>query len=78
MRVSTAKEPDPLPLHPGDLRIVTLEEFVSVEESGAAAILGSPESALIPEGGDAIVDGDGGVGKTTLTIDLAVRLLGTS
>jgi hypothetical protein len=58
----------------GHVRVVTLDEFVSVEEPGAAAILGSAESALIPEGGDAMVYGDGGVGKTTLMIDLACHL----
>jgi AAA domain len=66
--------PDPIPLEPGELRIVTLDEFVAVEEPGAAAILGSPDSALIPEGGDVMMYGDGGVGKTTLTIDLACHL----
>ena len=45
---------------------VTLDEFAAVDEPGADAILGDADSALIPEGGDAMVYGDGGVGKTTL------------
>ena len=53
---------------------VTLDEFVRVDEPGAAAILGSGSGALIPESGDAMIYGDGGVGKTTLTIDLAFHL----
>ena len=53
-----------------DLRIVTLDEFVAVEERGADALLGTQDSALIPEGGDVMVYGDGGVGKTTLVVDL--------
>lgn len=60
---------------PGLLRIVTLGEFVSVEEPGAEALVGADgESALIPEGGDVMFYGDGGAGKTTLAIDLACHL----
>ena len=49
-----------------DLRVVTLDEFVAVEEQGADAVLGTRDNALISDGGDAMVYGDGGVGKTTL------------
>lgn len=56
------------------LRVVTLDEFVAVEELGAEALLGDGESALIPEGGDVMLYGDGGAGKTTLAIDLACHL----
>jgi AAA domain/Toprim-like len=54
-----------------ELRIATLDEFVGVDESGGDALLGSDDDALIPENGDVMVYGDGGVGKTTLVIDLA-------
>jgi hypothetical protein len=57
-----------------ELRIVPLAEFTDVDEPGAEAILGTTDSAVIPEGGDAMVYGDGGVGKTTLMIDLACHL----
>lgn len=57
-----------------DATIVALEDFVAVDEPGASALLGDGDSALIPEGGDVMVYGDGGAGKTTLTIDLACHL----
>ncbi len=63
---------DPPP--PGEIGVVTLAEFVAVDEAGAAALLGSEDNALIPEGGDVMVYGDGGAGKTTLAIDLACHL----
>jgi hypothetical protein len=56
------------------LSIVTLGEFISVEEEGASALVGTTDAALIPEGGDVMVYGDGGAGKTTLAIDLACHL----
>jgi hypothetical protein len=56
------------------VRIVTVEDFAAVAEEGAAAILGTTDAALIPEGGDVMVYGDGGVGKTTLTTDLGFHL----
>jgi hypothetical protein len=57
-----------------DLAIVSLAEFVEVEEGGARAIVGTPEAALIPEGGAVMFYGDGGAGKTTLAVDLACHL----
>ena len=54
--------------------IVTLEEFAEVEEEGAAALLGEPGSILIPENADIMFYGDGGAGKTTLSVDLAFHL----
>lgn len=57
------------------LRIVTIGEFVEVDEPGAEALLGADgDSALIPEGGDIMVYGEGGAGKTTLAIDMACSL----
>ena len=63
-----------VPPPPDDVAVVSLEEFAAVEEPGAAALLGSEDSALIPEGGDVMIYGNGGVGKTTLSIDLACHL----
>jgi hypothetical protein len=54
--------------------IVTLEEFAAADEPGAGALVGSADSALIPEGSDVMLYGDGGAGKTTLAIDLACHL----
>jgi hypothetical protein len=53
------------------LAIVSLDEFVAVEEEGAAALVGELGEAFIPEDGDVLVYGDGGAGKTTLMIDAA-------
>jgi hypothetical protein len=57
-----------------DLHVVTLDEFADSDEPGAAAILGTEDAGLIPEGGDVMTYGDGGVGKTTLIVDLGVHL----
>jgi hypothetical protein len=57
-------------------RIVPLEEFVAIDEPGAEPLLGDERVALIPEGGDVMVYGDGGAGKTTLLFDLALHLAG--
>jgi AAA domain len=56
------------------VRIVTLDQFVAVDEPGAEAIVGADGEALIPEGADVMVYGDGGAGKTTLCVDLACHL----
>jgi hypothetical protein len=72
MRTSFASEP--LPTERVALEVVTLEEFVSIQEPGAAALVGDDEAALIPEGGDVMFYGDGGAGKTTLGVDLACHL----
>ncbi len=57
-------------------QIIPVEDFAAVEEAGASALLGSEENALIAEDSDALVTGDGGAGKTTLTTDLACHLAG--
>jgi hypothetical protein len=60
------------PLEP--FHVVTLDEFVAVEEPGADPLVGGDDGAVIPEGGDVMFYGDGGAGKTTLCIDLACHL----
>lgn len=56
-------------------RLVTLDEFADRDEPGATALVGADqESALIPAGGDVMIYGDGGAGKTTLAVDLACHL----
>jgi AAA domain len=59
-----------------ELLTVTLEEFIGVDEPGAQALLGDDDAALIPEGGDVMIYGAGGAGKTTLAVDLAFHLAG--
>jgi hypothetical protein len=54
--------------------IVTLDAFCAVDEPGAAALVGDEDGAVIPEGGDVMFYGDGGAGKTTLCVDLALHL----
>lgn len=54
--------------------IVQLDEFVDRDEPGAQAVLGDADEILIPEGGDVMIFGDGGAGKTTLSIDLVCHL----
>ncbi len=53
------------------VRIVPLDVFVDTEEQGSEAVLGDADNAVIPEGGDVMVYGDGGAGKTTLCVDAA-------
>lgn len=48
--------------------------FAAVDEPGVDAILGTADQNLIPVGGDVMLYGDGGTGKTTLAIDLAFHL----
>lgn len=52
----------------------TLDAFADEDEPGAAALVGDDGDALIPEGGDVMIFGEGGAGKTTLEIDLACHL----
>ena len=54
---------------PDRIEVNTLEEFAAVDEPGAEPILGGADTNLIPEGGDVMVYGEGGAGKTTFTLD---------
>jgi hypothetical protein len=45
---------------------VTIQEFATVEEAGADPILGTRGQVVIPEGGDSMIVGDAGTGKSTL------------
>lgn len=61
---------DPL----GPVRIVPLDTFADTPEDGEEAVLGDRDNAVIPEDGDVMFYGDGGAGKTTLVVDLAMHL----
>jgi hypothetical protein len=67
------KGPPPMP-PPEQIRIVPVEEFAAVDEPGATALVGSEDAALIPEGSDVMIYGDGGAGKSTLAFDLAFHI----
>jgi hypothetical protein len=58
----------------GNATIVSIEDFTALDEPGAKALLGSDDNALVAEGSDALVTGNGGAGKTTLTTDMACHL----
>jgi KaiC/GvpD/RAD55 family RecA-like ATPase len=66
--VDQRAEPPPLPLP------VSVDEFVEEDEPGAQPLVGDEDGAVIPQGGDVMFYGDGGTGKTTLSIDLGFRL----
>jgi hypothetical protein len=69
-RATPLREPDEL----NDISIVPGRVFAGVLEPGVEALLGSDEENLVPVGGDIMIYGDGGVGKTTLAVDLAFHL----
>ena len=56
------------------LHLASAEEFAAVDEPGADALVGTKDAALVPVGGDVMVYGDGGAGKTTLVVDLGCHL----
>lgn len=62
------------PTHVAPIRIVTLDQFVSVTEDVADPLIGSPNDALLPVDGLLLMYGDGGAGKTTLSIDAIAHL----
>lgn len=57
-----------------NLHLVTVSEFVNVDEPGAVALLGDDDNNLVPENGDVMGYGDGGAGKTTLFVDMSMHL----
>jgi AAA domain len=56
------------------VRIVTFEQFVSDAEEMPEPLLGTAEETLLPQDGMLLMYGDGGAGKTTLTIDAVCHL----
>jgi hypothetical protein len=56
------------------VRIVTLSDFISVQEDTAEPLLGSQSETILPADGMLLMYGDGGAGKTTLTVDMAAHL----
>jgi hypothetical protein len=61
------------------VRIVDFSQFVATEEPSAEPLLGTAADTLLPLDGMLLMYGDGGAGKTTLTIDAVAHLAsGTS
>lgn len=56
------------------LQIVSASEFAAVNEAGAETLVGEGDDALFAAGTDAMIFGDGGVGKTTTTNDLGCHM----
>lgn len=56
------------------LRVVSLASFVSVTEDSAIPLIGEPDDALLDATGMLLMYGDGGAGKTTLSIDALAHL----
>ncbi len=56
------------------VEVASIEEFAAIDEAGAEALLGDADANLIPQGSDVMFYGDGGAGKTSLTIDLGCHL----
>jgi hypothetical protein len=56
------------------VRIVDFATFVSQTEASAEPLLGTSENTILPLGGTLMMYGDGGAGKTTLTIDAVSHL----
>jgi len=56
------------------VNIVSFDEFVGTEEETAGALLGSDDETILPIGGMLLMYGDGGAGKTTLTVDAVAHM----
>jgi hypothetical protein len=67
-------EPAEPPKASAELHVIPVEDFVAIEEEGAAALLGDDDNVVISQGGDVMIYGPGGSGKTTLEVDLGCHL----
>lgn len=56
------------------ITVVPLEQFVSVTEDVAEPLVGTPDDSLLPADGLLLMYGDGGAGKTTLSLDALAHL----
>ena len=60
--------------HTDHVTITPLPTFISVTEQAATPLLGTPDNTILPADGMLLMYGDGGAGKTTLTIDACSHL----
>jgi AAA domain len=56
------------------VRVVSYTDFASTDEETADPLLGTESQTILPVGGMLLMYGDGGAGKTTLTIDGVAHL----
>lgn len=56
------------------ITVVPLHDFITVTEDIAEPLIGSPDDALLDATGMLLMYGDGGAGKTTLSIDALAHL----
>lgn len=56
------------------LRVVTFDEFIAITEDIVEPLIGTPDETLLPADGLLLMYGDGGAGKTTLSIDALAHL----
>jgi hypothetical protein len=56
------------------VRIVDFGQFIATEEPSSEALLGTSHNTILPLDGMLLMYGDGGAGKTTLTIDAVSHL----
>jgi hypothetical protein len=70
-------ELNPVPADPPPanvLRIVSFEDFVTGEDETGESLVGTDDETILPAGGMLLMYGDGGAGKTTLTVDAVAHL----
>jgi hypothetical protein len=65
---------EPLPQPTTPLKVVSLDEFASITEDIADPLIGERGDALLPSNGLLFMYGDGGAGKTTLSVDALAHL----
>lgn len=56
------------------LRVVSLDEFASVTDDVAEPLIGTPDNSILTVDGLLLMYGDGGAGKTTLSIDAMAHI----
>jgi hypothetical protein len=74
LRTRLGKLADDLPAQSSALRFESLEEFASLPEEVAEPLIGTSEDCALPAGGMLLIYGDGGAGKTTLSMDAVAHL----
>ncbi len=68
------QEEEPPPSSAPRLSIVPLEEFAAQVEEASTPLIGTPNDSLLPSEGLLLMYGDGGAGKTTLTVDAVAHI----